>query len=90
VTFRDADRGLAFGIVEILIIGLGTFALMYVVLDPIFTDLVGQGAAITSDQTAAEGRGYIMQAWTYLPLFALIAAAFAFLARAVVEQRRAF
>jgi len=90
VTFRDADRGLAFGIVQILIIGLGTFALMYVVLDPIFTDLVGQGAAITSDQTAAEGRGYIMQAWTYLPLFALIAAAFAFLARAVVEQRRAF
>jgi len=90
VNLRNDDRALSFGIVEILIIGLGTFALMYVVLDPIFMDLIGQGASVTSDQTAAEGRGYIVDAWTYLPLFALIAAAFAFLARAVVEQRRAF
>jgi hypothetical protein len=90
VSFRDAERGLSFGIFEILIIGLGTFALLYAMVDPVFLELIATGAAQTSDSTAATGRGYIQTAWTYLPLFALIAAAFAFLARAVTEQRRAF
>lgn len=79
------DRALAFGILDIMVIGLGTFGLVYALLYLPMSNLLAMGSGLTGD--AATGLGYARQAWRYLPFFALLAAVFALVARGVAERR---
>jgi len=79
------NRGLAFGIFEIMFLGLGTFALVYILLFIPITELFSMTSGLTGD--AATGAGYAETAFRYLPFFALSIAAFALVARAVRERR---
>jgi len=86
MTLRDDERGLAFGIIDIMFLGLGTFALIYGVLYLPATRLFTLGSGrVTGD--AATGLAYAQQAWLFLPFFALVIAVFALTARAVAERR---
>jgi len=82
----DDRRGLAFGILDIMILGLGTFGLVYALLYLPMSELFSVGAGRVSGD-AATGLGYARQAFRYLPFFALVIAVFALTARAVAERR---
>jgi len=79
------DRGLAFGLFSILLLGLGTFALVYIMVDPAADQLITIANARLSGE-AATGAGYASTTWEYLPFFAAALAAFALVARAVFER----
>lgn len=89
MSLRDDRRGsLAFPIYDIMIVGLGTFALLYGLTFTAGQQLFTLGAGqVTGD--AATGLGYARQAFRYLPFFAMTIAAFALMARAVARRRRA-
>jgi len=82
---KRRDRGLAYGIFSILLLGLGTFALMYILVEPAVTQLNSVGAGQLSGE-AARGQAYAETAWTYLPFFAAAITAFALVARGVFER----
>jgi len=82
----DDNRALAFGIIDIMLLGLGTFALLYGLLYLPAEQLFSLGAGRVSGD-AATGLGYARSAWLFLPFFALVAAVFALVARAVAERR---
>jgi len=85
------DRAVAFKIFDVMILGLGTFALVYAASYGAVTELFNASAAGLADEgstsAAATGAGYAAQAFRYLPFFALAAAAFALVAGAVAERR---
>jgi hypothetical protein len=81
----DDRRGLAFGIFDIMFLGLGTFALVFGLLYLPISELFGMTGGLTGD--AATGASYAEDAFLYLPFFALVAAVFALIARAVAERR---
>jgi hypothetical protein len=78
------DRGLAFSIVDIMFLGLGTFALLYAVFFPI-VGAFELGSGLSGE--AATGAGYVETTFRVIPFFALAVAAFALVARAVRERR---
>lgn len=78
-------RGLAFGIFDIMILGLGTFALVYALLYLPISQLFGMTSGLSGD--AATGASYAQDAFVFLPFFAVAAAVFALIARAVAERR---
>lgn len=82
---RGRDRGLAFGIFSILLLGLGTFALVYIMVDPAASELMSfANNRLTGE--ASTGAGYAATAWEFLPFFAAALAGFALIARAVFER----
>jgi len=83
---RDRDRGLAFSVFDIMILGLGTFGLLYGLLYLPAQELFAQSAGQLSGD-AATGHGYAESAVLYMPFFALAIATFALVARAVRERR---
>lgn len=87
MTLRDDDRALAFGIFDVMILGLGTFGLVFAVLYVPISELfaLSNSAGLTGD--AAAGAGYTQSAFRYLPFFAIAIAVFALIARAVAERR---
>lgn len=85
MSLRTDTRGLAFGIFDIMILGLGTFGLVYGLLYLPISQLFGMTAGLTGD--AATGAGYARDAFRFLPFFAAAAAVFALIARAVAERR---
>lgn len=85
MTLREDRRGLAFGIFDIMILGLGTFALVYGLLYLPLSQLFGMTGGLSGD--AATGAGYAQDAFVFLPFFAMAAASFALIARAVAERR---
>jgi|APHM01.1.fsa_nt_gi hypothetical protein len=83
---QQRDRGLAFSIFDIMVLGLGTFGLVYGLVYLPATELLALSAGDLSGR-AAEGAGYAEIAVLYSPFFALGIAAFAIVARAVRERR---
>lgn len=82
------ERGLANGLLifgAVLVIG----ALMVIVLNPIMTELfpiIQDRCDVTACTT---GEGYVNDAWTFFPWFALMLGALMFIRAATVESRRA-
>lgn len=85
MSLRRDGRGLAFGIFDIMILGLGTFALVYALLFVPISQLFGMTGGLSGD--AATGAGYAQDAFRFLPFFAAAIAVFALIARAVAERR---
>ena len=85
MSLRTDTRGLAFGIFDIMILGLGTFGLVYALLFVPISSLFGMTSGLTGE--AATGAGYAQDAFRFLPFFAGVAAVFALIARAVAERR---
>lgn len=82
------DRGLANGgliFAAVLVVG----ALMVIVLDPVLSDIfpIIQDRCTVSQCTT--GEGYVNDAWTYFPWFALLLASLLFIRVATTESRRA-
>jgi hypothetical protein len=82
---QEDRRGLAFGIFDIMILGLGTFALVFGLLYIPMSELFGMTGGLSGD--AATGASYAQDAFVYLPFFAMVAAVFALIARSVAERR---
>lgn len=81
------NRGLAFRLVDVMILGLGVFALVYGASFGAIESLFGAGTAQGLTGEAATGAGYAESAFRYLPFFALAFAALALVAGAVAERR---
>jgi len=81
------DRAVAFKIFDVMILGLGTFALVYAAGYGAGAELFGASTTAGLTGEAATGAGYAEQAFRYLPFFAIAAAAFALVAGAVAERR---
>lgn len=78
---------LAFGWFDIMILGLGLFGLIYLLLDQLVPDMLATADSNIVTPDAVEGLQLVTDAWNYAPLFALLLAGFALIARATFESR---
>lgn len=79
--------GLAFGWFDIMVLGLGLFGLIYLLLDQLVPEMLSTADTNIVHPDAVEGLQLVTDAWTYAPLFALLLAGFALIARATFESR---
>lgn len=68
--------------------GIFMFALIWSVLSEPFNIIRGIGYNLTTMNASTQGIGYIDTAWTYLPLFFLLAGFMFLVAEAVWQSRR--
>lgn len=82
---RD-DRALAWGWLVIVVMTLSLFALAYIVIEPVVTDLFDLSAEWTATEDVADGRSMGQSLLTWSPLVVLGGVALALLARAIHES----
>lgn len=83
----EYESGMAFGWFDIMVLGLGLFALIYLLLDPLIAELLATGETHLTTDDAIEGHALVTDAWAWAPAFVLMLAGFALLARSVFESR---
>ena len=81
------NRALAFGWFDIMILGLGLFALIYALLNQPVSMMLEMGSSHATTDEAVTGINHTQDAWAYAPAGAMLLAAFALITRAVVEGR---
>lgn len=81
------QRALAYGWLDIMVLGLGLFGLIYLLLDPLVGHMVDTSTSNIQTPDAVEGLALFEAAWYWAPVLILMCAGFALLARAVFESR---
>lgn len=82
----SADRALAFSLVRFGLIWV-VGGLLFVVLDPLMTDIFASYGTLTSTSAASEGQGYIETAWEFAPFVIALIGLLQILAAATLERR---
>lgn len=84
---RLGDRAIAYNIL-IFFATLVVAALVYIVLDPAFGDVMNATNSTTDLSQAETGVGYVNAAWTWLPLFVAFLGMVQLVAAALFRSRR--